>query len=509
MSTETKSVLLETRDLTIRFGDLAANDGVSLCVESGQIHAILGENGAGKSTLMKMLYGVYTPTSGTIRMEGEPVVLHPPAQARSHGIRMVFQDFRLVPALTVLENIALAVAEGGMLLKERELRRRIAEVSRKYRLEVDPDACVWQLDLGQRQRVEILKVLTQENTRLVIFDEPTSVLTPSEVDAFLQMLRELRGDGYGVLLITHKINEVLAVADRATVLRHGRVTFTTDRGAGLDAGELISQMMGEKYAPAAYARSGPACEKTAALEINGLTLADDRERTVLSEVDLCLHEGEILGVAGISGNGQKELVEALFGLRRCGGGRLRIGDRDMTGQPVQSFLDAGMAYICEDPLKESVIPGFSILEHMVLAGLPMVSKGWGVDWPKVRSDLDGFDEVTTLGLAAPERRADKLSGGNVQRMLLVRALVRSPRVLLCSYPTRGLDIGTTRAVHKLLLGLREQGSAILLISEDLSEIFEVADRIVVLGGRKIYGPYDPKSSDPYSIGQVMLKGEGE
>ncbi|MBD2847078.1 ATP-binding cassette domain-containing protein [Paenibacillus sp. IB182496] len=537
--------LLETRGLTKRFGALVASRAIDLQVRAGEIHAILGENGAGKSTLMKMLYGVYVPDEGELRMDGELAVLHPPAKARARGIGMVFQDFRLVPAMTVLDNIALSSSEGGWRMRRKALHRRILDVSAKYGLSVDPEAEVWQLDLGQRQRLEIVKVLLAHGTRIIIFDEPTSVLVPQEVVAFLEMLRRLRADGYGILLITHKIDEVMACADRATVLRSGAVTYAATREeGGLERESLIRAMMGDKELRAVVkARRGPGTEGVAAVieagaeasdvanggEAPGRTRADhgsaalspigktmlavkgglirgNHGEVVLRELELELPRGAITGVAGISGNGQRELAETLFGLRELAGGTLTVGGRRLRGG-VRAFMDAGVSFVSEDPLKESVIPGFSILEHMVLDGLAPQPKGTGIDWKAARTELDASEAAAALALASAERRADTLSGGNVQRMVLTRALLRRPDILIISYPSRGLDIGTTRTIQQQLVALAEQGTAVLLFSEDLGELFKLSDRLVVLAGQRLLGPYAPEDTDVRQIGERMLKGE--
>jgi simple sugar transport system ATP-binding protein len=327
------------------------------------------------------------------------------------------------------------------------------------------------------------------------------------VEAFLEMLGMLREDGYGILFITHKINEVMACADRVTVLRLGKVTYTASRTEGFTGDGLVSTMMGSKELPKPPQKQVFSEKRTIALSAKNLTLRDDRGQIVLRNLDLSLREGEIVGVAGISGNGQRELVEAFFGLRIPEEGKLTLNDSDLTSAPPKKFIAAGAAYVSEDPLKESIIPEFSILQHMVLAGLPMTPKGLGIDWLHVHKKLNDYDEVRILGLAESSRRADKLSGGNVQRMVLSRALLRNPRILLVSYPSRGLDIGTTRAIQNMLVALAKKGSAILLISEDLSEIFDLSDRIVVLANQQLYGPYNPQETDPYEIGHVMLKGE--
>ena len=500
------SCLLKAQGLTKRFGILTANESINLEVRPGSIHAILGENGAGKSTLMKMLYGVYVPDEGQILMDGQVVELHPPTKARAKGIGMVFQDFRVVPALTVLDNIALAVGKGWRL-RRKQLREQIRQISAKYGLAVDPDAYVWQLDLGQRQRLEIVKVLLVPGTRIIIFDEPTSVLVPQEVESFLRMLDLLRKDGYGILLITHKINEVLACADQATVLRAGKITHQVTREEGLDGDALVAAMMGDKSLKAVV-KPAPDLSETPSevLRLDNGTIKGDHGEAVLSDVKLSLRKGEIVGVAGISGSGQRELAETLFGLRKLSAGTLAVHGKEMKGD-VKAFLEAGVSFVSEDPIKESVILGFTILQHMVLDGMPVRNKGAGIDWARLRSELEASEEARSLALAAPERRADQLSGGNVQRMVLSRALIRKPDILVISYPSRGLDIGTTRTIQQRLIELAEQGTAILLFSEDLDELFKLSDRLVVLSGKRLLGPYLPSETDISQIGNRMLKGE--
>ncbi|MCY9662082.1 ATP-binding cassette domain-containing protein [Paenibacillus chondroitinus] len=502
--------LLEANQLVKRFGELLACNKVDLQVLAGEVHAILGENGAGKSTLMKMISGVYSVDEGTMKWLGEEVRLQSPAKAKAQGIGMVYQDFRLVPALSVLENIVLAITNKGVFMNRTKIRQQILEVSVRYGISVNPDAWVWQLDLGERQRVEILKVLLMKGTRLIIFDEPTSVLTPIEVDAFLQMLDRLRKDHYAVLLITHKINEVMAVADRVTVLRHGSVIYTATQEANFTGDQLVASMMGMKQLVKLEERTPWIASSQVpvhALQGRQLTIQDDHGQMIVDGIDISIEKGKIVGIAGISGNGQKELFEALFGLRALSSGSLIINGINLTSSPVKAYIDAGMVLVSEDPLTDSVIAGFTILEHMVLAGLPMKPKGLGMDWSYIRSQLQARKEVQVLGLADPDRRADRLSGGNVQRMILSRALLKEPSVLLVSYPSRGLDIGTTRSIQNMLIDLADKGAAILLISEDLGELFALSDELLVLSNAKLHGPFIPSETDAYTIGQIMLKGE--
>lgn len=526
---EGNAPLLEVRQVTKQFGSLRANDEIDLVLEAGEIHALLGENGAGKSTLMKILYGMYVPDAGAVLMDGQETVLHPPAMAKSHGIRMVFQNFKLIPALSVLENIALFAGGADKRLSRSALRSKVMDTAERYGITVQPDASVWQLDLGERQRVEILKALMSDDVRVVIFDEPTSVLTPQEVSGFLETLVRLRASGIGVLLITHKIPEVLACADKVTVLRNGRIVGRWENLAGVAGDDLVEAMMGGERHPAesgggaatplserAVVRSGgdagPGIAMTpgvgaAVLEVRDLTVLGDHQAVAVTRANMVIRAGTITGIAGVAGNGQRELIEALFGLRPARAGQILIEGTPLHKPSARQFLERGVHLISEDPLRESVVPGMTVLEHMVLGTVSLRRKGWSIDWQGTQSALGRAAVTGTLRLAAWDRLVQQLSGGNVQRVMLARALAHKPKVLLLSYPTRGLDIATVRAVHQLLFELRDAGCAIVFLSEDLGELFTVSSALYVLSHRRLFGPYAPHSTTPMAVGAVMINGE--
>jgi ABC-type uncharacterized transport system ATPase subunit len=484
--------LLAVRGLTCRFGDVVANDGVDFDVAPGEVHAVLGENGAGKSTLMKLIYGVYRPDAGEFRVDGVPTVLSSPAAARAAGIGMVFQDLRLIPAFTVAENIALAVP--------RVRKADIVAAAERYGLPVHPDALVRHLSIGERQRVEILKVL-MSGARLLILDEPTSVLAPQEVDALFAAVRGLRAAGLSVVIITHKLAEARAIADRVTVLRGGAVVLRDTDPSGLSDVELVEAMVGR--AVPALRQDRKSHETTEpVVELRGVRVTGDRGHAALRGIDLDLYPGELVGVAGVAGSGQRELCEVILGLRKASG--VRLAGRPLRGHPRQA-LAAGVVGVPEDPVADAVVPGLTVLEHLALSGMPRTRRV-GVDWRAVGVEAERRDATARLRMAARHRVLGELSGGNIQRVVLTRALGTRATVVVAAYPSRGLDIATTRRTQELLIEQRDAGAAVLVVSEDLDELLSISDRIAVLHDGHLAGVVRPGETDRYAIGQLMVGG---
>ena len=496
--------LLSLQGITKRFPGVMANDAIDLELRHGEVHAILGENGAGKSTLMKIIYGYYQPDAGTIRMNGKETRFRSPQDSIHSGVGMVFQNFTLVPAMTVAENVALFWPDQGMVLNHKALSARIQEVSDRYELEVDPSARVGSLSMGQRQKVELIKLIIA-NARLLICDEPTSVLAPHEVEGLFKVFDELKADGYAILFITHKLREVMATADRITVLRHGAVVGTVSPKETTTA-ELVTMMIGSAPPQAVRAEDNRA-EKVAteiALEFNNVTTPSGDQGVSLKQFSFRVSPGEILGIAGVSGNGQEKIGEVLLGLHRKQSGSVILHGRNVEGWSVSAILNAGVGYIPEDAVGMALVPDMRVEENMVLGEIhSFANQNVFLDWGAIRERIDASFSAFPMTMPEPGLEVGTLSGGNMQRVVLNRELTRDPRVLVAYYPTRGLDVNTAEATRALLLKAREAGSATVLISEDLDELFAISDRLMVVHRGEVVGHSSPADTSAHQVGMLM------
>jgi len=499
-----EGALVELRGITKRFpGGTLANDAIDLDLRRGEILALLGENGAGKSTLMGVLYGLLRPDAGEIRLRGEPVRFRSPRDAIRHGLGMVHQHFMLVPTFTVAENFVLGRPSPRWPLLEdrRAVAARIAGLARRHGLAVDPDARVDRLSVGQQQRVEILKALYR-GAEILILDEPTAVLTPQEADELLAVLRGLAAAGRSVVFISHKLDEVLRVADRVAVLRDGRLVATLPAGS-TSAPELGRLMVGREVRPSAAARSGERGEPRLVLE--SVAAADDRGVAALRGVDLRVHAGDIVGLAGVDGNGQRELEEVVAGLRPVLEGRVLLAGRDATAAPVRERLAAGLGYVPSDRHGRALLRDASLADNLVLerVGRSPFSRAGLLDRAAIARHARRLVAAFGVRPAAVDSPAGRLSGGNAQKLVLARALSRDPSVLLVCQPTRGVDLGAVERLHAEILRRLDAGAAILLISTELSEVMALADRILVLYEGRIAGERAGTAATAEELGPLM------
>jgi simple sugar transport system ATP-binding protein len=493
---------LEMNGIVKRFPGVLASDHVDFDVRAGEVHALLGENGAGKSTLMKVLYGMYEADAGDIWLNGKKVSINSPTDAIELGIGMIHQHFMLVNTLTVAENVALGLpSTRGPLTDLDQVSKRIRELGKIYGLEVDPGAYIWQLAVGQRQRVEIIKALYR-GAALLILDEPTAVLTPQEVDEFFATLRQMVQDGHAVIFISHKLHEVLAIANRVTVLRDGKRVDSCET-AGCTKADLARMMVGREVIM--KPERAKVEEGDVRLELKQLHAESDRGTQALRGVNLTIRSGEILGLAGVSGNGQRELAEVITGLRPATQGQVILEGKDITNRLPGYVTDLQLAYIPEERMKDGMIQDFTVAENMILrdhSKAPFARNGF-LALRVIAHFADGLIAKFQVKTPSRDTLAKSLSGGNIQKVVLARELAREPRVLVAAQPTRGVDIGATEYVHAQLLGQRQQGIAILLISEDLDEIMGLSDRIAVIYEGQIMGVVGGDEATAEQLGLLM------
>jgi general nucleoside transport system ATP-binding protein len=496
-----EALKLELRAITKRFGSLTANDAIDLVVEPGEIHALVGENGAGKSTLMNVLYGLYQPDAGQILIDDEPVTFSDPGDAIAAGIGMVHQHFMLIPVFTVAENVELGHerTKAFGFLDRRKARREVEEVSRRYGLHVPVDALVADLPVGVQQRVEIVKALMRD-AKVLILDEPTAVLTPQETDDLMDVMRALRDGGTSIVFITHKLREVRAVADRITVIRRGKVVGEATPTS--TAAELASLMVGRPVSLTIDKDPAKPGEET--LQVEDVRIIDRQGHVLVDNVSFSVRAGEIYALAGVQGNGQTELTEALVGLTPVASGRIRLDGSDITRAEIDDILGMGVGYVPEDRLHDGLVGSFTIAENLVLDLFDQkpFSSNLSLDLPEISRNAEERVASYDVRTSSIRAAASTLSGGNQQKVVLARELSRPLRLLVVAQPTRGLDVGSMEFVHRQIVKERDNGAAVILVSTELDEVLGLADRIAVMYRGKIIGEV-PAGTSAEEIGLLM------
>ena len=505
---ESTPPVLELRGITKRFPGVVANDHVDFDLRKGEVHALLGENGAGKSTLMNILYGLYKPDEGEILLNGKPISMSSPHEAIAAGIGMVHQHFMLIPVMTVAENIVLATepTKAGVLLDFAAASARVRELAKTFGFEIDPDAPVQSITVGQEQRVEILKALYR-SADILILDEPTAVLTPQEANELFQILQTLKQEGMSIIFISHKLREVLEIADRITVLRRGKVVDTVPREVATEQG-LAKLMVGREVL--LRVEKKPAEPGSPLLRVENLVVRDDRGLEAVRGVSLEVRAGEIVGIAGVDGNGQRELIDALTGLRKPADGRVVVEGKEQTRVSAKGRLEDWLGHIPEDRQRRGLVLEFTLAENLALHDYdrePLSKLGWLSPRRMIESAKKLLEEFDVRG-GGPTTRAASLSGGNQQKVVVAREVGRNPRVLVAAQPTRGLDVGAIEFIHRRLVEERDEGRGILLVSLELEEVLSLSDRILVIYEGRIVGEYPPDTSEE-ELGIAMTGGGRE
>lgn len=494
--------ILEMKGITKTFGSVTANENVDLTLYPREIHALLGENGAGKSTLMNVLNGIYRPNSGEILHKGKKVTIRSPKHAVDMGIGMVHQHFRLIPTLTAAENVFLYMPKCNLVLKKKEMEEQIRKWSEEFHLEVEPSALIWQLSVGEQQRVEIVKLLSR-GAEILILDEPSAVLTAQEAKEMFRVLRSMADSGKSVVVISHKMNEVMEFADRITVLKGGKVEDTMV-AADSTVERLTRAVVGERELKP-HKNEGGSRQENVVLDVKDLSVKNDRELMAVKNLSIQIHAGEIFGIAGVAGNGQKELAEAIAGLRKAETGAIVLNGEDVTGQNAKARIKKRIGFIPEDRLSMGLVPGMTMEENRILKEFDtdLFSKHHilkrKVIKETVQDEISRY-EIKTAGEKSP---VSLMSGGNQQKLLVAREIGGDPTLLIAVYPSRGLDIGAAEAIHEILLEQCKKGVAVLLVSEELDELFQMADRIGVLCSGELMATLEKKEADYDTIGRLM------